>query len=76
MVEENGEPRSSVKKAWTVKVWLAGALSVLVFILIIQNTQAVTVSILFWNLQVSLIILIPFIFLIGMVVGYVLRRKR
>jgi uncharacterized integral membrane protein len=59
-----------------IKLWLAVVLSVIVFVLVVQNTQAVTVSVLFWNLQVSLIILIPFVFLVGLVVGYVLRRKR
>lgn len=79
MVEENGEQRDPVRKGKNlrqIKVWLAVALSVVVFILVIQNRQTVTVNVLFWNLQVSLIILIPFIFLIGLVVGYVMRRKR
>lgn len=63
---------TGVKKA---KIGLAIVLCIVVFVLVIQNRQAVTINVLFWNLHISLVLLIPFVFLIGMVVGYVARRR-
>lgn len=80
MAGENEKTKNSVKKnTWIpkkVKTWVAVILSLVVFILVIQNTQTVVVSILFWNRPMPLVVLILFVFLIGMLVGYVLRRKR
>lgn len=58
-----------------VKIGLAVALSVIIFILVIQNTQPVRLRVIFWDLTMSLVLLIPFVFLLGMVVGYILRRR-
>jgi len=58
-----------------VKLGVAVVLGVLVLVLVIQNRGAVTFNLLFWNFAISLALLIPFVFLLGMVVGYVLRRR-
>lgn len=81
MVDENEKPQAPLKKGIKkngpkIRLWVAIALAVVIFILVIQNTQAVTVSVLFWNLQISLVILIPFVFLVGLVIGYVVRRRQ
>jgi len=49
-------------------------LIILFLILIIQNTDAVKLHFLFWELQVSRIILIPFFTLIGFLAGYVIAK--
>lgn len=79
MAAENEEPESPVKKNSVlkrkVKIWVAVVLSVLVFVLIIQNRHPVDVRLFFWEFKVAGIILLPFVFLVGIVVGYVVRRK-
>ena len=43
-------------------------------IILIQNTQVVTLRLFFWKVGMSQIILIPFTMLIGFVVGYIVAR--
>lgn len=80
MAAEDEEPKRPVTKhplvSRKVKTWTAVILSILVLILVIQNTQTVEVSIYFWNRPMPLVILILFVFFLGMIVGYVVRRKR
>lgn len=45
---------------------------VLVIIFTLQNTEVVTVRLLFWKLEMSRVILILVVLLIGMLVGYIL----
>ena len=47
---------------------------VLLFIVLLQNTQIVTVKLFFWEMSMSRIILIFFVMLIGFVLGYVLSK--
>ncbi|UCF85614.1 MAG: LapA family protein [Desulfobacteraceae bacterium] len=43
-------------------------------IILIQNTQVVTLRLFFWKVGMSQIILIPLTMLIGFVVGYIVAR--
>jgi uncharacterized integral membrane protein len=46
----------------------------LFLIVLIQNTQVVTLRLFFWKIGMSQIILIPLTMLIGFVVGYIVTR--
>jgi putative membrane protein len=48
---------------------------VLLLIVVLQNTQVVTLRFLFWNLTMSRVILLPLIGLAGFVVGYAVGRR-
>jgi uncharacterized integral membrane protein len=39
-------------------------------VIVIQNTQAVTIQILFWKISMSRIIFIPLLMLLGFVIGF------
>ncbi len=54
-----------------LKTILVVVLAVLSFVVLIQNTEVVTLRFLFWELSVSRIILIPFMMIIGFVLGYI-----
>lgn len=43
----------------------------LALIIILQNTEVVTLRFLFWDLAMSRIILIPLLMLVGFVLGYI-----
>ena len=58
------------------KFIIALVLIVLVVILLIQNTQVVTLKIYFWEISMSQIILIPLVLLIGFLGGYGAARLR
>lgn len=45
-------------------------LIILALIILSQNTQVVTVHVLFWDLSMSRIILIPFLLLVGFIIGF------
>lgn len=47
-----------------------------VIIVLLQNTQVVTLQLLFWKVQMSRVIFIPVIFAIGLIVGFVLCKIR
>ena len=49
-------------------------LSVLAFVIIIQNTQVVTVQLFFWQLFMSRIVLILVMMAIGVAIGYIIAR--
>ena len=49
---------------------------VLALIILAQNTHVVTVQILFWPITMSRIILVLFVLLIGMALGYWLAKSR
>ena len=47
----------------------------LLLIILLQNTQVVSVRFLFWKLSMSRIILLPLILLIGFIIGFFVGRK-
>lgn len=51
------------------------ALGVLMLIVLLQNTQVVSVRFLFWELSMSRIILLPIIMIIGFVIGFFVGKK-
>lgn len=59
----------------TPKRWIFLILGGLFFIVLVQNTEVVSIKFLFWKLSMSRIIMIPLIFLIGGLVGFFLGRK-
>jgi uncharacterized integral membrane protein len=56
------------------KTIVAIVLFVLFIIILLQNTQVVTLRLYFWKIGMSQIILIPLTMLIGAVVGYIVAR--
>ncbi|MFO7459885.1 MAG: lipopolysaccharide assembly protein LapA domain-containing protein [Desulfatiglandales bacterium] len=53
---------------------IALILVILVGILLLQNTQVVTLKIYFWEISMSQIILLPLVLLLGLLVGYGIAR--
>jgi uncharacterized integral membrane protein len=43
-------------------------------VIAIQNTQAVTIQILFWKISMSRIIFIPLLMLLGFVIGFLVAQ--
>lgn len=58
-----------------LKIALAGILLVIVLILVIQNQEPVRAEVLFWSAEAPGFALLAFVFLAGVVVGYVLGRS-
>ena len=56
------------------KIALAGFLAALLIVLVVQNAEVVTVSLLFWKLEMSRVILILLTALTGFICGYVVAR--
>ena len=56
------------------KVILVGALALLMIILVIQNSEVVTVTLLFWSFEMSRVILILLATLTGFIFGYLVAR--
>lgn len=52
------------------KTIIAIVLAVLALVIVVQNTQIVTVQFFFWRLYMSRIILILIMLVIGVVIGY------
>lgn len=50
-------------------------LGVLLLVVLLQNTQVVSVRFLFWKLSMSRIILLPLVMLIGFTIGFFVGRK-
>ena len=46
----------------------------LFLIILVQNTQVVTLRLLFWKIDVSQIIMVPLTMLIGFVIGYLVAK--
>jgi len=59
-------------KPKTITILILGAL---LLIILLQNTQVVSVRFLFWKLSMSRIILLPLILLFGFVGGFFVGRK-
>jgi uncharacterized integral membrane protein len=58
-------------KPMTVVVLVLVALFV---IILVQNTQVVTLRLLFWKLGMSQIILVPLTMLIGFIIGFIVAK--
>jgi uncharacterized integral membrane protein len=54
-----------------VKMIALAILIALCIIFILQNTDAVTIKFLFWEIVISRVILIPLFLIIGYIVGYI-----
>lgn len=50
-------------------------LGTLLLIVLLQNTQVVSVRFLFWKLSMSRIILLPLFMLIGFIIGFFVGKK-
>jgi uncharacterized integral membrane protein len=50
-------------------------LGILLLVVLLQNTQVVSVRFLFWKLSMSRIILLPLVMLIGFIIGFFVGRK-
>jgi len=50
-------------------------LGCLILVVLLQNTQVVSVRFLFWKLSMSRIILLPLFLLVGFVIGFFAGRK-
>ena len=50
-------------------------LGVLLLIILLQNTQVVSVRFLFWKLSMSRIILLPLFMLVGFIIGFFVGKK-
>jgi uncharacterized integral membrane protein len=53
------------------KVWIPAIVVLLFVIVLLQNTDVVTLRVLFWDVSMSQIILIPLVLVIGFVLGFV-----
>lgn len=49
-------------------------LSVVLLVIVLQNTETVTVKVLFWDLAMSRVLLILFTGLVGFVLGFVVAK--
>lgn len=58
-----------------LKIALAGILLVMVLILVVQNQEPVSTEVLFWSVEAPGFALLAFVFLAGVLVGYVLGRS-
>lgn len=58
-------------KPMTIVILVLVALFV---IILVQNTQVVTLHLLFWKLGMSQIILVPLTMLIGFIIGYLVAK--
>ncbi|MFA7677738.1 MAG: lipopolysaccharide assembly protein LapA domain-containing protein [Candidatus Omnitrophota bacterium] len=60
-------------KPKTVMMLILGGLLIIV---LLQNTQAVSLRFLFWKFDISSIILLPLTILIGFIIGIIIGRKK
>lgn len=49
-------------------------LLLLSLVILVQNTQVVTIRVLFWHMSMSRILLIPLLIIIGFVIGYLVAK--
>jgi uncharacterized integral membrane protein len=59
-----------------MKTGLVLALLLLVTILVVQNTEVVTLRFLFWQASMSRVVLLLVTFVAGGVLGYILAKRR
>jgi len=65
-------------KSTSQKYHISLGIIAIIFIVIftLQNTEVVTISFLFWKLQMSRVVMILAMFLIGFLLGYIYRGMR
>jgi len=51
-------------------------LGVLLLVVLLQNTQVVSIRFLFWKLSMSRIIFLPLIMLIGLIIGFFVGKRQ
>ena len=51
-------------------------LLLLSLVILIQNTQVVTLQVFFWHITMSRILLIPILILVGFIIGYLVAMLR
>lgn len=80
--EKPGPPKAEpkiqtegVSTARKVKWALIALLCVLILVFIFQNQEEVRLRIIIWEVRTRLFLMMPLIFMVGMAVGYLLRRK-
>jgi uncharacterized integral membrane protein len=56
------------------KVWVPAILVLFFLIILFQNTDVVTLRVLFWDVSMSQVILIPLVLTIGFVLGFVVAK--
>lgn len=76
MEPHDDDPEGGITKIKKAKILTAVILSVSVLIIVVQNSGAITLRVLFWDLAVHLVLLIPLVFLGGVVVGFIASRRR
>lgn len=59
-----------------IKTILIIVITVLITIVVVQNTDAVSFKVLFWNLDISKLFLVPMLLLIGFLLGLLSRKSR
>lgn len=64
-----------VSTAKKVKWALLVLLGVLIVFFIVQNQEEVRLRILIWEVRTRLFLMMPLIFMVGMVAGYLLRKR-
>lgn len=63
----------------TFKNIIIVVISILFLTILLQNTEVITLRLIFWNISMSRIIFLPMVLIIGFVLGYLtseIRRKR
>jgi uncharacterized integral membrane protein len=56
------------------KVWVPAIVVLLFLIVLFQNTDVVTLRVLFWDVSMSQVILIPLVLVIGFAAGFVVAK--
>ena len=69
-----GIERAEEVAVFKPKIVIAGALALLLLILVIQNTEVVTLKLLFWEFEMSRVILILLTSAAGFICGYAVAR--
>lgn len=59
---------------WTARLWLGGAVVLLMLVLILQNQEPVVTHILFWRFEAPLFLLLSLVGGLGLLAGYFLGR--
>lgn len=73
--EKRNTPGTSMVTVKKLKLWGAATLGLLVVIVAFQNRHPLEVRMLFWDPKIPGMVLLPFVFLLGMVAGYIIRQK-
>ena len=57
------------------KLIFGSIIGLLLFIILLQNTDVITVKFVFWKISMSRIILLPLVLLIGFIAGFIAGKK-